>query len=416
MLRGADSMYYIKTKLSYDKTLKDAQNPEQLRLWIVATHSDVPINMRLYMQDEVKKAITTWTTPYQKPVLRHHDSLTDQIGRVTDQVYIDQLNWQTQVKQLVGRSVKLPDGATGGVLIKAYITDQEQIQKILSGAYTTVSVGFSTDQLICNICKKPKMDFMTALMNSDNDFDVCEHQTGEVYDGVTQYDVPINIEYKEISFVNDPADQHAGIAKLEPVSMSEALQEVKSELFQSEDVNSRVEFVDNNNEEVSNMDDEMKQLKDQLQAKDAELSQIKDAYQKLSDEHKQLLDFLKDDYAERVAGLKAIALGIDQDDEIHNIKLSLSTYSLDTLKALETEYRSLVDMMLKREEESEDSKCESCSDEQPQQVEPEKPAEQPAETQQITNSNVNLQKEQNPAEINMYDPNDIIDMLLGIKK
>jgi hypothetical protein len=44
--------------------------------------------------------------------------------------------------------------------------------------------------------------------------------------------------------------------------MSEALQEVKSELFQSEDVNSRVEFVDNNNEEVSNMDDEMKQLKD----------------------------------------------------------------------------------------------------------------------------------------------------------
>jgi len=26
---------------------------------------------------------------------------------------------------------------------------------------------------------------MTALMNSDNDFDVCEHQTGEVYDGVT---------------------------------------------------------------------------------------------------------------------------------------------------------------------------------------------------------------------------------------
>lgn len=419
-------MLYINTKLSYDKKLKDSANPEQLRLWIIATHSDIPINMRLYLQDEMKKSVSTWVTPYQKPVLRHHDEMSDQIGRVVDQFYIDKETWNGQIKQLIGKNVKLPDGATGGLLIKAYITDQEQIQKILAGNYTTVSVGFSANTMICNICKKPKQPNFGMFGEADldpNQDEICEHITGSEYDGVIQYDVPLGLEYKEISFVNEPADSYAGIAKIEQVALDEALSEVKNEFNDYNNVNSKIELIDSNREEAGKMDEELIKLQDEINKKDAELVNLKDAYQKLLDDHTKLLDFLKDDYTERVAGLKAIVLGIDDDNEINNMKLSLSTHSLDTLKALELEYKQLVQKLLENED-SEDKECVECATE-PEKTETveskdEEQAEQNVEPQQQaainTNDSVNLQKEQNPADFNMYDPSDIIDMLLGIKK
>jgi len=110
------------------------------------------------------------------------------------------------------------------------------------------------------------------------------------------------------------------------------------------------------------MDEELIKLQDEINKKDAELVNLKDAYQKLLDDHTKLLDFLKDDYTERVAGLKAIVLGIDDDNEINNMKLSLSTHSLDTLKALELEYKQLVQKLLENED-SEDKECVECATE-----------------------------------------------------
>jgi len=41
--------------------------------------------------------------------------------------------------------------------------------------------------MICNICGKPKADAMSWMFNNGEDIgaEMCEHQTGEMYDGVT---------------------------------------------------------------------------------------------------------------------------------------------------------------------------------------------------------------------------------------
>jgi hypothetical protein len=81
--------------------------------------------------------------------------------------------------------------------------------------------------MICNICGKQKMSWL-----DDDEENYCSHVTGEEYDGVVAYNVPLGIEYKEISFVNKPADSYAGIVKLEKTSLENALKEVKTELFE----------------------------------------------------------------------------------------------------------------------------------------------------------------------------------------
>jgi len=80
--------------------------------------------------------------------------------------------------------------------------------------------------------------------------------------------VPLNIEYKEISFVNDPADSHAGIAKIEPVRLDEAFSEIQNELAETDNVNSQIELIDSNQEEAVKMDDELLKLQDQLKQKE----------------------------------------------------------------------------------------------------------------------------------------------------
>jgi len=44
---------------------------------------------------------------------------------------------------------------------------------------------------------------------------MCEHEPGVEYDGEVCYHIPTELTYKEISFVNVPADDHAVVAKHE---------------------------------------------------------------------------------------------------------------------------------------------------------------------------------------------------------
>ena len=434
-------MYYVHTRLAADKNkFEDSQMPSQLKVWIVATHSDMPINMRLYKRDEMQKALKSWTYPYQRPVLRHHDTHTDAIGRVVDAVYIGAEEWGVKVKEITGKDLELPNGATGAILVKAYITDQEAIQKIISGNYATVSVGFFADELRCNICGKPKAPMFLDPGDSD---EYCNHITGEEYDGQIAYDVPIGIEYREISFVNVPADSYAGITKIEATSLDEAMKEINIAISeQSDAVNSQNEqanaFKDHDNtvnsREEGNDMEEIKKLQDELAAKDEELKRIKSDYEKLRDEHEKLLSVFKTDLIDRVAGLKAIILGIEDEEEIEALKDFYKDMDVAILKALEVEYRTIVENNLA----DEDEECNDCENKEEEKVEEaedvkdeekadeneENPAEEKEDEKSDENVNndstedVNLQKEQNPAQVtDSKSPIEIIDeFLLGKRK
>src|SRR5690606_21125355 len=86
-----------------------------------------------------------------------------------------------------------------GVIVEARISDPDAIRAVLDGRYFTVSVGLSADAAYCSICGNNWVE------------DSCEHVRGQEYDGRLAYWTSGNIWFKEVSFVNVPADRFAKV-------------------------------------------------------------------------------------------------------------------------------------------------------------------------------------------------------------
>lgn len=168
---------------------------------IDATHSGTLINNRIYPPDKMAKGAATWTKPFKKPVLVNHDADKDPIGRVLRAKYVKTARGaaSTDVYKPI---LKVSDGY-GYLQLEARITNRDAIEKILDGRYETVSVRMSTDHAICSIC--------------DQDWSVdgvCDHMPGNKYDGKLAYITTGDLTYREVSFVNIPADEVAGVRDL----------------------------------------------------------------------------------------------------------------------------------------------------------------------------------------------------------
>jgi hypothetical protein len=205
--------------LSVSDEVKKAESPKGLLVTIDATHGGfVNKNFFYYTPKNMKKSASTWTSPYRKPVLKHHrmdgrwtegDS-ADPVGRVVAHKYIDQSNDR------------------GFIQLQTLITDKEAIEKIKDGRFLTVSTSQRpTGSVTCSVCGQ---DLMRDGM--------CEHERGHKYiiEGDKEkgtkdeiklcYYIFSDLEYKEVSFVNEPADQtpeHAAtVTKWEMMDSAEA--------------------------------------------------------------------------------------------------------------------------------------------------------------------------------------------------
>jgi len=177
---------------------------------VAATHSGTLINNRVYPPKGMKKGIKTWTSPYKKPVLVNHDAGLDPIGRVIRAKYI-------KTERALGKDeyspiLKTSDGY-GYVGLSLKVTDQDAIEKILDGRYNTVSVRMSTTHAYCSIC--------------DADWAVdgpCDHYPGKHYEDGKKlaYITTGDLSYREVSFVNIPADEYAGVEDLGSDSVDES--------------------------------------------------------------------------------------------------------------------------------------------------------------------------------------------------
>lgn len=189
----------------------DRDKEPVLKVQIDATHSGVLTNMRVYPGKKVKDGFTSFfskdrggSAAYDKPVLKHHDSYSDPVGRIISAKY-------TQLK--TGQEFDLdflqPDEVgnkgSGFVTVEAIISDQDTIKKILDGRFVSVSSGHHTDLAMCAICGE--------------DIYTCEHMPGRRYneegertssdDGRLCYIITNNLIYDELSFVNVPAQPPA---------------------------------------------------------------------------------------------------------------------------------------------------------------------------------------------------------------
>jgi hypothetical protein len=201
---------------------------------IAATHSGlITGNNTFYLPDKMRKGTDTWISQYPKPVLVHHESNQDAVGRIVRAEYMDLAPDQVTIfndstlrstlshfkagkltkkgelafiKDVLVKSEVLKDKnyqGLGYIQLVAAITDPDAIQKIRDGRYLTGSVSASTDAAVCSVCES---DWIVDGR--------CDHSPGEIYDGIPAFLIAGNFEYEEYSWVNRPADVHSKMLEL----------------------------------------------------------------------------------------------------------------------------------------------------------------------------------------------------------
>jgi hypothetical protein len=188
------------------------------------------INNRIYTPKGQRAGLATWTKPYGKPILLHHDRSKDPIGRIlaVDYVENDQeaMRFFRSVQDFVNfkSAVESDDPAAifkglmdnnlvgnpewpglGHLRARARITDRDAIQKFLDQRYLTFSAGSHSDRYVCSICSE---DWAKG--------DMCEHMPGRMSeDGLPTVFITGTFYGDEASIVNEPANSLSTVHSIE---------------------------------------------------------------------------------------------------------------------------------------------------------------------------------------------------------
>lgn len=158
------------------------KSKRKLIVQMEAIHVGRTRNYTFYTEEGLKSGLSSWTQPYSKPVLTHHNDWNGEpIGRILKAEFSD--------KTLSGKS---------GLIFTCEITDPDAIEKVLDGRYQTVSIGATTDKVTCNIC------------GTDRTEEWCDHFPGEIYEDQKCHFIIGTTYGREVSYVNTPSDEYAG--------------------------------------------------------------------------------------------------------------------------------------------------------------------------------------------------------------
>ncbi len=163
-------------------------------------------NYTRYSKECLRNSVPYWTTPYRRPLIKHHNEKDGKIiGRILNVEYEE-------------KSKNLPESSA--LLFTASIPKEPECSDVKSGLLETVSIGVIAHKVRCSICGQD-------IANDG----LCEHERGQVYDGQVCYWDVLEMEPKELSYVIVPSDSYAKNVKLytstPPVkkSMTESVQD-----------------------------------------------------------------------------------------------------------------------------------------------------------------------------------------------
>lgn len=224
-VRGTDNKKYL-----FECKDSKSESGKSLLVTVEATHAGlINGNHRFYRPDRMLQSAHTFLDSgarYPKPVLSHHNSDGDALGRIVTSKYVDtthlyaddfpqvrnlsffdsaakpkKLSLFDSVEYIADKLHKIPDyRGLGYIKLGLNLTNPDAIQKALREEYLSVSVGFATDAAVCSVCHT---DWAVD--------DRCDHKMGEMVDGKRMFLITGNFNYKECSFVNFPADPFAKI-------------------------------------------------------------------------------------------------------------------------------------------------------------------------------------------------------------
>ena len=213
----------------------DAQNvlehmkSPKLIIDAVITHSGKMINRRVYPGQQMRASVGTLLTNFGKPITDSHPARgllaasaaePKVLGRITEASYfqtVTDAHWQNDWKR---PAVAQDSEGSGGIRVKASITDRDAIQEIVDGRMLTLSQGHNPKQYFCSICQD---DWIAT--------GPCGHEPGKSYkiDTKTQkgefqaFGVTGFMDYHHVARTPFPAD---ATALIEHFSFQDAMQNV----------------------------------------------------------------------------------------------------------------------------------------------------------------------------------------------
>lgn len=182
-------------------------------------------NYTWYMEEALDYSIPTWTKPYQRPLIMHHNEKDGKIiGRI---VHVEKLTKNTR-------------SGTPALLFTCNVPDKDGKEQIQDGRLKTVSIGVIAHDVRCSICgQQVELD--------ENGYPECGHVRGATYeDNEVCYWQIYKMEAKELSYVIVPSDIYAhNVRTYKPnkkkVKLQENLQEGMIKAMEIEKTNNEVE-------------------------------------------------------------------------------------------------------------------------------------------------------------------------------
>lgn len=151
-------------------------------------------NFTRYMPKCLKASVASWTTPYLRPLIKHHNEKDGHIiGRIINAEY----------------KARDTFSGTPALLFTVNVPGEDAKADILNGTESTVSIGVIAHDVRCSICGQ-------QLATGER----CEHERGVSYDGETCYWDIHSMEAKELSYVIVPSDIYAKNRKMYSLAKS----------------------------------------------------------------------------------------------------------------------------------------------------------------------------------------------------
>lgn len=159
---------------------------------IAAIHAGITKNFNSYKADYLESSLTSWYTPYPKPIIINHDVHSEPLGRV------------------VGASMAQEEDGTPYIAIQAAIIDPAAVAKVNDKRYLTGSVGGRATEAACSVCGT---DWAAPKENARGGLP-CKHVRGRIYKDTIATLEMRGIEWAEYSFVNVPSDINSKIKSI----------------------------------------------------------------------------------------------------------------------------------------------------------------------------------------------------------
>lgn len=229
-------------------TTDEAIDPNSLMVEIEGIHAypHATRNFTRYMPKCLKNSISLWTTPYRRPLIKHHNEENGEIiGRVCAAEY---------------KTSKTLSG-TPALVFTVNVPGEEAKKDVKNGILSTASIGVMAYDVRCSICG-------THLEDGDE----CEHERGREYTvngkkEICYWDV-YSMEPKELSYVIVPSDIYAKNTKIYPATNSRNKPIIKESLN-----NKGVKKMPNNDD----LEKELKEAKDKITKLEQDIKDLTEA-------------------------------------------------------------------------------------------------------------------------------------------